>query len=144
MGGGSRGYGGGGVLLSDNSWLGLGRPKLLKWYIFLSFLVAFLFPHALFFFPPVCNDLRLFGLAGWLWSGFFLFLLFNINVSMVTLHCAKLRRVVGYGWVVFGNTLSFFSCFSFPSFVTSHSKVDLRSQLVVQYLYPVVFAGRDG
>lgn len=52
MGGGLRGYGGGGVLLSDNSWLGLGRPELLKWYIYLSFLVAFLFPHALFFFPP--------------------------------------------------------------------------------------------
>jgi len=34
--------------------------------------------------------------------------------------------------------------FSFPSFVTSHSKVDLRLQLVVQYLYSVVFAGRDG
>lgn len=144
MGGGSRGYGGGGVLLSDNSWLGLGRPKLLKWYIFLSFLVAFLFPHALFFFPPVCNDLRLFGLAGWLWSGFF----FSYS-SILMLAWLRYIALSCVGWLVMGGwcleiPFLFFSCFSFPSFVTSHSKVDLRSQLVVQYLYPVVFAGRDG
>jgi len=69
MGGGSRGYGGGGVLLSDNTWLGLGRPELLKWYISLSFLLAFFFLHV-YFSPPVCNDLRLFGLVGWFWFGF--------------------------------------------------------------------------
>jgi len=51
MGGGSRGYGGGGAPPSDSSWHGLGRPELSKWYISLSFLVVFFFLHVLFISP---------------------------------------------------------------------------------------------